>query len=270
MVLNIYKQNNSVNFLYKFYYKPRQTPTNPDKGKVCLCFVYALLEVCYTFKKHFYTQRIATEKRIGPHDKEVLSALVGHLLGDAHGEKRCNKSRFTVHIQSRNAEYIFWSHKFFVEKGYCSPKKPVVKKQIGKNNKIYYSIRFITFSFSSLNYLYDYFYKVDIDSETKSRYKKTIPTNIKKLLTLKSLAIWIMDGGSESGSGLKISTESFSLQENILLQQALYEKYSIKPSIQHHKDKYLLYFIKSDKILLYTLIKPHLLPCMHYKFDIKK
>lgn len=244
-VIDIYKQNNSVSFLYKFY---------------CL-------------KRHFYTQRIATEKRIGPHDKEVLSVLLGHLLGDAHGEKRCNTSRFTIHMSSRNAEYIFWSHKFFAERGYCSSKKPVVKKQIGKNNKIYYSIKFNTFSFSSLNYLYDYFYKIDINSETKrykSVYKKTIPTDIKNLLTLKSLAIWIMDDGGKSGSGLKISSESFSLQENILLQRALYEKYSIKPSIQHHKDKYLLYFKKSDKDVLYTLIKPHLLPCMHYKFDIKK
>ena len=259
-----------MSFLYKFYIKPRQTLTNPDQAKICLCFVYALFMVGYSFKRHFYTQRIATEKRIGPHDKEVLSVLVGHLLGDAHGEKRCNSSRFTIHVSSRNAEYIFWSHKLFVEKGYCSPKKPVVKKQIGKNNKIYYSIRFITFSFSSLNYLYDYFYKVDADSETKSRYKKTIPTNIKNLLTLKSLCIWIMDNGGKSGSGFKISTESFSLQENILLQQALYEKYSIEPSIQHHKEKYLLYFKKSHQDVLYTLIKPHLLPCMHYKFDIKK
>lgn len=236
----VYKQNNSV--MYKFY--------------------------CYI--THFYTQRMISEKIIGVHDKQLLSVLVAHLLGNAHAERRKYSIRLYIHIQSRNVEYIFWCHKFFAERGYCSPKKPVVKKQIAKKNKIDYSIKFTTFSFSSLNYLYNHFYKIENDSTGKILYRKIVPTNISTLLTTKALAIWIMSNGIKEESGLKISTESFSLQDNVLLQQALYEKYSIKPSIQRDKNKSFLYFTNSDIYVLYTLIKPDILPCMYYKFTLKK
>ena len=82
------------------------------------------------FTKTFYTNRLYTEKRIGWHDKDTVSVLVGNLLGDGHAEKRGNATRLTVHMSSKNAEYCFWLHTFFKEKGYCSPQKPKIIKQI--------------------------------------------------------------------------------------------------------------------------------------------
>ena len=211
-----------------------------------------------------------SEKYNGVHDKELYSVLVAHLLGNTHTEKRMCSIRFHIYIQSRNVEYVFWCHKFFAERGYCSQKKPVVKKQIAKKNKIDYSIKFTTFSFSSLNYLYNHFYKIMNDCTGKRMYRKIVPTNISALLTAKALAIWIMSNGIKEESGLRIPTKSFSLQDNILLQQALCEKYSIKPSIQRDKNKYSIYLSNSDTNVLYTLIKPNILPCMYYKFIPKK
>ena len=230
----------------------------------------------FFFKRNFYTQKLYAHQRTGPHNKDVLSVLVGNLLGDGHAEKRNNSTRFQIHVSSRNAEYVFWLHKFFAKKGYCSPRKPVVKKQIKKNNTIYFSIKFKTFSFSSFNFVYDSFYV------SLNKQKKFIPTNIKPFLTEQALAIWVMDNGEKSGSGMKICTEKFCFSENLLLQKTLSEKFCVKPIIQHNYSVSLpcipskgygntvLYFKKSDLLSLSLVIKSHMLPCMYYKLNLGK
>nr|ABX82570.1 putative site-specific DNA endonuclease [Trebouxia aggregata] len=287
-----------------------------------------------------------SKEKIGPHNKDVISVLVGNLLGDGYGEKIKNKSRFQINISSRNAEYVFWLHKFFASQGYSSPKKPVPKKQIGKKNTVYFSIKFKTFCFSSLNFLYDSFYSTnkkniekthrkaaraacaallvkieDFKSKEvlnssirdtkksmgrdKSFYpfqkpthrkqsflqqknnswssfvcipkdtflttekKKTVPTNIYSLLTQQALAIWIMDQGEKSYNGLKINTKSFCFEENLLLQKTLKTKFNLQPSIQRHKDKFSLYFKSKQIFSLYSIVKPYILPCMRYKFNVE-
>lgn len=223
------------------------------------------------FKTKFYTQN--SKERVGPNNKDsqnVISVLVGNLLGDGYGEKRKNRTRFQMHIISRNAEYVFWLHKFFAEKGYSSPKKPVVKKQIGKKNNIYFSIKWKTFYFSSLNFLYDSFYSTNKDTIENNQNIKNVPTNIYSLLTQQALAIWIMNNGGKSGSQLKISTGSFCYSDNLLLQKTLKTKFSIEPSIQRHKDKYSLYFKKNQIFSLYNIVKPYILLCMRYKFNVEK
>jgi len=113
-------------------------------------------------------------KRIGPHNIDVISVLVGNLLGDSHSELRSGSPRFSLHMSFRNREYLNWLHTFFADRGYGSKIRPVFKKQIGKNGKIYYSGKFNLYTFSSLRWLYDLFY---------IEKKKRIPTIIKDLLT---------------------------------------------------------------------------------------
>ena len=109
------------------------------------------------YKRSFHTANLSAEKRIGPHNIDVISVLVGNLLREGYAEKRGNSTRFHLHMSSKNAQHVFWLHKFFADRGYCSPTIPSVKKQIGKKNRIYFSIKFVTFSFKSLNWLYDSF-----------------------------------------------------------------------------------------------------------------
>ncbi len=217
-------------------------------------------------KRNFHISKSYSQKRIGPHNINVVSAIIGNLLGDGHAEKRNDATRFHIHMNNKNAEYIFWLHSFFNKNGYCSEEKPKVKKQIGKHNVVYFSIKFRTFSFSSLNYLYDLFYvKQKINNETS--FKKRVPKNISSLLNEKVLAIWFMDDGGKSASGIKISTESFSYDEHILLQQAISEKFNLSCTIQKYKSKFILYFKKEDKEKLSKIIKPYMIPSMYYKLD---
>lgn len=207
-------------------------------------------------KRGFYSESLYTSKRIGPHNKDVISVLVGNLLGDGRGEKRGKSSRFQIHISSRKMEYVSWVHGFFAERGYCSLEKPVVRKTIGRFNQIYYSVHFNLFSFKSLNYLYDLFY---FDR------KKVVPANIESLLTEQALAVWIMSNGGKSADRLKISSKRLSQTESLFIQKAFSRRFSLEPIIKRDKGNFLLHFKEQDILTLFEIVKPHLLSCMYYK-----
>jgi ubiquinol-cytochrome c reductase cytochrome b subunit len=212
-----------------------------------------------TFKKLFYTKQLLAKQRIETHNEEVISTIVGNLLGDGWAEKRENKTRFHIHMGSANVEYLNWLHEFFCTRGYCSTIKPTPIKQIGKKGKIYFSYKFRTWSYSSFNWLYDLFYD--------STRKKRIPPNILQVLTPRALAIWLMDDGGVSGQGVKIKTEGFSFSDIEILQNSLKTRYLLITTIHCHKDKWILYFPKSELLALSKIVKPYMIPSMYYKLN---
>lgn len=212
--------------------------------------------------RSFFMIRERAHLKIGPHNKDVIDTIVGSLLGDGWGEKRVGSTRFHLHMSVKNVEYLDYLHKFFIKNGYCSANKPRKAKQIAKSGQIYYSIKIRTFSFTSLNYIYDAFYD-------KNGYKH-IPINISELLSPRVLAIWIMHDGGVSREGVKISTEaSFPLEDIKRLQAALFERFGLKYTIQRHKKQYILYLSLKQLPLLSAVVKQHMIPSMHYKLNLK-
>lgn len=220
-------------------------------------------------KRYFHTKCIKSSQRIGPHNEDVISTLVGNLLGDCWGEKRSGSSRFHLHVSSKNVEYLYWLQQFYAERGYCSPEKPKLNKQIGKKGKIYFSYKIRTWSFSSLNWLYDLFYIC-----RSGKMVKRIPTTIETLLTPRALAVWIMDNGSASSAGIRLSTQGFCEQDIQLLQQALFSKFGLITIV--HKSAacldlqtstpYLtLYVSKQQCSLVLNLVNPYIHKSMRYK-----
>ena len=137
--------------------------------------------------------------------EEIYSILTGSLLGDGYAERHGLGTRFHFHYSHRNAEYLFSLHNLFSKNGYSNPKKPKLKKIIGKGGKFYFSLRFRTYSFASFNDIYESWYPV--------KGLKTLPTNLNKILTPMALAVWVMDDGSFTGYGVKIATDCFTKQE---------------------------------------------------------
>ena len=203
--------------------------------------------------------RIPASKRIGPHNIDILSVITGNLLGDGHGEKRVNSTRFHVHMSSRNVEYLMFLHKFYSTRNYASKNKPNLSKMIGKGNKVYYSYKFRTYSYSSLNYIYDMFYVNKI---------KIIPHNIKEYLTPLTLAIWIMDDGGCTNDGVRVSTQNFTNADIYRLKTCLEEVYYFK-NLKLYKQNsiYNIYFPKSEMLLLSKLVKPYFVKSMYYKLN---
>lgn len=97
--------------------------------------------------------KISSLKRIGPHNIDILSIIVGSALGDTHLEKRKRGigTRVIFEQSNKNVEYLMWFHKYLADRGYCNPQKPKLQKRIRKNNEITFHYRINSYTFFSFN-----------------------------------------------------------------------------------------------------------------------
>jgi hypothetical protein len=208
----------------------------------------------------FILPNYSPKTRIGPHNEDIISVIVGSLLGTSHAERLPSggvRLRFKQSI--KHTDYLFWLFNFFKERGYCSNNLPVIFKQdLGEEFHKFY--RFNTYAYSSWIGFYKLFY-------TSSK-KKVIPKNIDKYLTPLALAIWIMENGTFKYPGVRIATNCFKKQEVELLVQALNTKFNIKSTLYKNNNNYQLY-IKGESIsLLKEIVLPYRLPSMFYKLGL--
>lgn len=212
----------------------------------------------------FYNPKTPSHKKIGPHDHYIYDLITGSLLGTGHGEKRF-ATRIHIHMGSPNVEYLMAIHKFLSYYGYCTNLKPKMASYIAKSNKIYFSYKLRTYSYTSFSPIYDLFYPLAEDG-TKLN-KKVIPKTIKSLLSPLVLAIWIMDGGGKSGSGLRVSTQSFTPEDVNILSEAINSVFGLSSTLCAQYKTYNIYFPKKDLGRLKLLVEPHFVPSMLYKFN---
>ena len=204
--------------------------------------------------------KIRAEKRIGAHNIDILSILFGSLLGDCHAEFRSKGkgTRFSFYQESSHTSYLLWLHDLISGLNYCNPEKPQIQTRLGKKGKIRKVIRFKTWTYSSLNWVHDLWY---------IKGKKIIPKNLNVYLNPLALAIWIMDVGSKSGKGLKLSTNSFSFSDCIYLTEVLFQNFHIKSSVisAGYSDQYVIYIWKESMPLLREIVSPYVHSSMKYK-----
>lgn len=218
------------------------------------------INLIYSSILPFIAPNTKSINRIGPHDYEIISILIGSLLGDAHAEKHGNGTRFCFQQEDSHSSYLLWFHKYLSELGYCNKLIPKITTRLGKNGRLRHISRFKTYTFSSFNWIHESFYENGI---------KVVPKNIGEYLSPLALAVWIQDDGGKVSSGLKIATNSFSFDEVNFLAKILRDKYDLKVSVNKAGaiNQYCLYISKSSMKDLVEIIKPHLHPSMHYKLN---
>jgi hypothetical protein len=214
----------------------------------------------YQINRNFWCSSLKSNQRIGPHNLDIISVMIGNILGDGYAEYRSGSTRVTLHLVLPNREYIGWLHSFYVEQGYNSSNTLNFKKQIGKQNKIYFSTKIRTFSFKSFNWLYELFYKPEGLS-----YKKCIPCNIEEFLTPLTLAIWFMNDGSRHNSGVLLHTNCYGIEDIKILQQAFLRRYNLKTSLHSKNGKWIIFFGKNNASIFSKIIYPYMHPSMFYK-----
>lgn len=155
-----------------------------------------------------------------------------------------------------------WFHSYFSTRGYCNPKKPILKKRIKKNGEVFFHYRINTYTFSSLNWIHDMFY-----TKVEGNFVKIIPNNIEEFLTPLALAIWFSDDGSKLGKGARIATNCFTLKELIFVSNVLYKKYNLIVTIHSGgiNKGHVLYINSNSMPTFSKLVKPLMLPSLHYK-----
>ena len=206
----------------------------------------------------FTAPRTLSMKRIGPHNYDVLSLLFGSMLGDASMEKDGNGSRFAFYQEKINGEHLLGIHTFLADRGYCLRTEPKVFTKLTKGGKVRSLYRFRTFTYSSFNSIYELFY---------INGSKVVPAVIADYLSPIALAVWIMDDGCKASSGLKIATNSFTLQEVKFLCKVLNDKYQIeaKPHSAGVPNQYVIYINRKSIDKLAKLVKPYIHPSIIYK-----
>lgn len=106
----------------------------------------------------FSMPKIRALKRIGPHNYDILSILIGSILGDCSAETRSDSTRFCFQQEGPHSEYLLWLHKLIANLGYCSVTVPKLLTRLGTGGKLRYVLRFKTFSFVSFNWISEAFY----------------------------------------------------------------------------------------------------------------
>ena len=202
--------------------------------------------------------KIRAEKRIGPHNIDILSIIFGTLLGDGHAEKRANGTRIAFYQEGSHKDYLLWLHNLISQLGYCNSTEPQINTRLAVNDKIRHIIRFKTWTYSSFNWIYDLFYINQI---------KIVPSVLGQFLTPLALAIWIMADGSKVSGGLKLCTNSFSFADCNFLVTLLYNNFNLKASVQSAgaKDQYHIYIWKESMPLLREIAGPYVHSSMKYK-----
>ena len=222
----------------------------------------------------FYLSALKSAQRMGPHRKEVIDAIVGNLLGDGYAEKRGNCTRIVLKQSLQKINYIHYLHKIMSDGGVCNENLPKMGVVLAKSGKLYYNVKFATYSFSHFNHIHQSFH---VKKDDKTKFSKKVPDNIGELLTLRGLAHWIMDDASlyrhgHRIGGIGISAKSFCFEEMPKLEKALFDNFSIKstvhkPTMESGKSKPVLYIAKQQIKKVYNLVSPYFEKTQLYKIE---
>lgn len=202
---------------------------------------------------------IRSIKRIGPHNKDVISFIYGSQLSDGYAERHGNGTRIVQQQESRNREFLNWYNNYLKERGYSTSKSAnKIQSRIGINSKRRFYQKSTTWTYSSFNFIYDAFYPKSI---------KVVPSDLKTYLTPLTLAIWIMGDGAKVSVGCKQCTNSFTKKDCNKISQLFKEVFTIESSVISAgvPNQWNIYIGKKEMNKLREIVKPYIVPSMKYK-----
>lgn len=172
--------------------------------------------------------------------------IIGSLLGDAYLMESSVGFALRFHHGNLQESYIKWKYEIM---------KDFVRTPPKNNGKWY----FRTISHPELSKLRKDFYIEGI---------KNPPIKLlMKELTNFGLAVWFMDDGSRDGRQARINTQSFTKDENVLLQEFLSAKFGLRTTLNKDKEYYRLRIAAASMDNFTSLIKPYIIPSMLYKLS---
>ncbi|MGZ7115989.1 MAG: hypothetical protein ACXVHS_00895 [Methanobacterium sp.] len=228
-----------------------------------------------TTKRFFYIQvKNKGLERIGPHNEDIVSLIFGSLLGNAHAEKRYNRTRIHFNKSLNNMEYVNWIYSKLYLNGYCNFKS--MDNLRGIKNK---TIKFNTYSFASFNFFYYLFYDRYTMPIGKKRLKREYIDILEELFTPLAFAIWFMDDGGFFRDerlflreGLTITpSRGFDYESQIdIMREIIYRRYNIKTKYVYrlYQSKELIMFPVEEIEKLTAVVSPYMLPSMTYKLKL--
>ncbi|TQF64817.1 LAGLIDADG homing endonuclease (mitochondrion) [Pyrrhoderma noxium] len=224
-------------------------------------------------QRRYHISNIKAINRIGPHNLDVLSVIMGSLLGDAYGDKRSGEGVRICYRQSiKHKEYLFWVYLFFYKRGYTSNLQPRQytrtingkgnKGNKGNKGKEYSGYEFNTFTFRSFSWIHKMFY---------SKGKKVVPINIFEFLTPLALAVWTMSSGNFTNGKIELFT-NFCVEKKVeksKLISLLKDRFGLDCSIVLRKQNSYVVIISKESVKSFQdIVSPYIIPTLKYKIGL--
>lgn len=196
-------------------------------------------------------------------NQQLLSILIGLLLGDGYLQKMGGDARFCLYMKDKGFVQLVWDYLNALGiLGAPVREYSHMDKRTGKTYTIY---SFSTYTLPFFTKHYKQWYK-QINGENV----KILPSNLADLVTPISLAYWVAGDGSydESQGCVRIYTNSFTRVEVELLQSILLKRFHLGSSINLHGGLPVLRIPKRELPKLQELVKDINLPIMRSRVGL--
>ena len=136
----------------------------------------------------------------------IKSIVVGLILSDGHLEKRMlrKNARLCFKQSFKHIEFALWI--YIILAHYCQSLPCLYKGSL--NGKVFYGLALKTRAYPCFTLLHSAWYSNGV---------KVLPSNIFEDLTPIALAVWAQADGSRHTSGFLLHTQSFTIQQVVLL-----------------------------------------------------
>jgi hypothetical protein len=197
--------------------------------------------------------------------KKQKEILVGILLGDANLQTENGGKTYRLRVLQSEQHKAYLFHLYEIFKKFVST-PPKESTYLDKRTKRYYKRwSFATTQQSCFRFYGQQFYASGV---------KIVPKRINKWLTPCAFTYWYMDDGAQKwigkSLGVRLCADKFTFQEVRDLATLLHTKYGMATSTQKKGEGLRIYVKTSSYDILCTLVLPHLLPSMEYKFPRPK
>lgn len=190
--------------------------------------------------------------------KEQKEYLFGSLLGDDHLALDRKYPCLSVSHTANKRDYVKWKYEIWkqIVPGPIKENVPIKVK-----GKTYFADRFLTAGHPEFEKFYKMFY---------SDGKKILTREILDNLTPFSIAVWYMDDGCFCTTKRRalLATNSFSLEENLIIQRYFKEVWNISLHIYAcSTGTYYIWLNIENTIKFFNIIKDYILSYFDYKID---
>jgi hypothetical protein len=218
-------------------------------------------------------------------DSNLINIIRGGLLGDITGIRRSNSPTDSLKIEQKLDRKEYVDHLYYVFYNFVGT-PPAIRLITGGGSNDRKSYWFRTYGHKKLGEIITPFYQFN---HQLNKYIKVVPIDITQWLNPQVIAYWFMDDGSRTKQTLYLNTQSFTYDEQLLLQKALLglnikcsiKKDKIEPKgeifnkqslsqISNDKNLYKLEINSESTPIFIQLIKPYILPIFNYKIGINK
>lgn len=192
---------------------------------------------------------------------ELIDVIIG--TGDAKMTFNSVNASYICEQGAVHKDYLF--HLFDLFKDYVKADAPTEYSRVdARTVKTHISYYFATLSLPLFHTFAEMFY---VRVEGTRNVIKVIPSNIGLLLTPRALAYWIMDDGTKTNrGGVTLCTDSFTLQEVMLLKGVLEDKYNFTCTLHRKKaDSARIYISGRCLDQLSNIVKPYMHESFMYK-----